>query len=64
MVKVWEKAIDTVDIEGDAGDILAPLKRVGMQYAMRAAELEAVRKPECAAYYHEQAQNIDALINQ
>jgi hypothetical protein len=63
-VKVWEKARDTVDIAGDAGDILAPLKRIRKKYADRALKHRNAGRVLKIVYYLEQANNVDRLINQ
>jgi hypothetical protein len=59
---VWKKAEETVEME-DTGDILTPLRRVEQKYLARAAKHEAAGKPERAAYYDEQANNIARIIN-
>jgi hypothetical protein len=63
MTTPWapEQAKATIDGEGD---ILVPLKRVALKYLMRAAKHEASGRITQAIYYHEQAENVDRLINQ
>ena len=58
---VWAKVEEKVELV-DTGDILAPLGRVRQQYLNRATKHELAGKPERAAYYHEQADNIAALL--
>lgn len=61
-VGAWTKVAETVELE-DTGDILAPLKRIELQYLMRADKHEKAGKPERATYYHEQANNIARIVN-
>jgi hypothetical protein len=60
-VGVWKKVEATVE-SVDTGDILVPLRAVQQQYLDKAAEFEAVRKPELAAYYNDAAVNIGRLL--
>jgi len=64
MSTVWKKAVEAVEVGEDTGDILAPLKRIVMQYGRRALRHIDAGHPERAEYYHEQSTNIERLINQ
>lgn len=70
--KVWAPVRTTTDV-GEDGDILLVLRRVYQKYADRACKLylKAVEDAEkgediraTADYYKEQAENIQALLNQ
>jgi hypothetical protein len=60
----WKKVVETVETGPDTGDILAPLKRVGMQYKKRALRHEDAGHRDRAKYYHEQCENVIRLIEQ
>ena len=64
MATVWKKAVEAVEVGEDTGDILAPLGRIRMKYLKRAEKHEDAGYPERAEYYHEQATNVERLINQ
>ena len=61
MATIWKKAVEAVEVGPDTGDILAPLRRIRMKYLKKH---EDAGHPERAEYYHEQATNIERLINQ
>ena len=58
----WAKVTETVQME-DSGDILYPLRKVQVEYYIRALRAEGAGHPERAAYYHEQVKNVGRLIN-
>ncbi len=64
MATIWKKAVEAVETGPDTGDILAPLSRIRIKYLLRSAKHEYTGHPERAEYYHEQATNIERLINQ
>ena len=62
MTQAWKQAKPEIEPQIDEGDILNPLRRVQQQYLDKAAQHEAVGKPERAMYYHEQAVNVGRLL--
>ena len=64
MATIWKKAVEAVEVGEDTGDILFPLRRVFLKYMGRAIKHTEAGHPERAEYYHEQATNIERLINQ
>jgi hypothetical protein len=58
----WAKVTETVQME-DSGDILYPLRKVQVEYYIRALRHEGAGRIQQAAYYHEQVKNVGRLIN-